>query len=172
MLIDTQQTPLQNVLALINTTNATSLSTDEIDLSAPSAWTDPESNSVHNTAMTLTAKENTEYTGSVEIYYTRLDFDALRSGADVEFTNTPATTLDDIRSAVADQLGVIADQIEFDVAEAPTVPDGEDFVVINASAVADSLLYIGTVSVTVWPVQAPLENTITTTEMDGFDYPA
>lgn len=171
MEINLAKTAQDNLFDLINTTNAVILNDSDITLGVPSAWEDPEGTNPRNTELTLTAVENSEFTGEVTIHYTRLDLDTLRDGATLEFTNTPSATIEDLRAAIATQLGVVADEIEFDVAEVPDVPDGEDSATVNVSPVADSLLYIGTAAITIWPVQSELSSTVTTTDMDGFDYP-
>lgn len=170
MLIDVAKTGIENVVDLVNTTNSTAFIDSDIEIGTPQAWEDTEGGNTRNTQLTLTAKEGSGYSGTVDVRYHRVDLVDLPGAVELSYTLTGGDTVEGILGAVANDLGVVVDDVELNIIEVPTVADGST-TTIEVSAVSDSLLYIGMASVTVFPNTTDLDEEVGVTDLNGFDTP-
>lgn len=169
MEINVSNTGVKNVIDLINHTNTTTFTEEDISLGSPEGWTDPEEISGSDTRVTVTAIEGSGFEGTVDVTYTRIDLDVLRDGAAVIYEMGESPTLETILTGVASLLGVNEEDVELSIVDVPAV---EEDVVIQLTAVAGSYLYSGQCDVTLSRQQDPLGGEIASTDLGGFSYPA
>lgn len=172
MQITTSNSAIANMIALINTSSGTSLAETDVTFGAPSDFTPSSGN--NNTQVTVSAAADSDFTGSVDINYQRLDLDTLttNAGLTLEFTLTGSTTIADIKSAIVSQLDVVPDEVELDTDTVPTVAQGSTATINLQAIAAGSLLYTGSTAITIHPQKEAMSDAVTTTDMNGFDYPA
>lgn len=135
MLVDISKTAFQNMLELLNTTNGTEYTAEDVAFGLPEAYSDPKYPD-HNTRVQLTGLG--EYSGTMMLYYARLDLAReimYRNYQGGDFTTVP-TFLDhvSIRNSVR------RDNIRLD---ATTVPTGAFEVTSYILPIENSYLYIG-----------------------------
>lgn len=177
MQIDTQKTAQNNLISIVNATNATALTAAEIQFGLPEVFNDPEGINTRNTQVLVSAVDGSPYTGAVTVRYNRLDLEGLqqaRNVTELSYTLGAESSLQTILDAVVTQLDVVASDVELSISEMPVIAELEDFTVIQLVAKSDSLLYLGQVNVLVFKapeVLDPLDGTITNPELDGFDQP-
>lgn len=150
MLIDTSKKGAANLIDLINETNSTVLTDDDIALGVPAVFDDPEGTNDRNTEVVVSGKASSGFTGDVTVRYTRLDLANLPKAGGLQYTLTGSESVADMVTAIATKLDVAESAVELDVAEVPTVETGSTGTV-NIKAIDDSLLYIGSTAVTVNP---------------------
>lgn len=169
MQYDILKSGIDNVLALLNADNAQELTLEQIAIALPGVYEDELSVNPRNTQIIVSALPGSGITGSQTLRYTRLDL-ADKALEAIELQLTVESTLEEIRVAVAAQIGVALTEVKFDVEDLPVV-DAEP-VVINLEAVADSYGYIGTLAVTLKPIvvetDQELSELLTVVDLDGF----
>ncbi len=169
MTTDFTLTPLQILVALINATNATSLTTSDITFGAVSVLTEE----TKNTAVTITAVANSGYTGTRDLTYDRIDFADVPGSRSKEFVKGSATHVVDLIPAInaAYQLNLqVGDYVN---SLLPTF-DGlvpHDMKPFNLTAAAGSYIFIGEIELTLDGNDVDLADLITTTELEGLSYP-
>lgn len=139
MLVDTSKTPLDNLLRLLNFSNGTEYTADDVVFGIPGPYSDP-AYPTFNTQITCTGKG--EWTGTCTLYYTRLDLEGeimYRTYKGGDFENIPAffthlKTVNDVRT----------EDLTLDLA---TIPDGTEELSTTIRASADGYLYIGSCAV-------------------------
>jgi hypothetical protein len=148
--IDPVKTAEENFFAAINGTSPNKpLLASQVTYSAPVAWDSP-TDSWYNTKVVITAKAGQKLTGSVEVHYHRDVLLVLGTG----FSCPPAADLAQTLSYVVQQLQLVASDVEFTVTELPTPAPGTNEVTIQLRAKASSLLYTGSLPITlVSPVE-------------------
>lgn len=139
MLVDTSKSALDNLLSLLNFSNGTEYTADDVVFGTPEPYSDP-AYPTFNTQVTCTGKG--EWTGTCTIYYTRLDLERevmYRTYKGGDFENIQAffthlKTVNDVRT----------EDLMLDL---QTIPDGTQEVDAVITAKPDGLLYIGSCAV-------------------------
>lgn len=153
----------ENIVALINDTNASELVlTSQVTVGVPSV---AAGTGGRNTAVTVTGAGI--YTGTVDLSYTRNDVSSGVATPDYNFTIDGDTTTGTFKTQVATQLGLREDEITV-TGSLPTGPGEET--TMHVAGINNSLLYVGPgedLTVT-WPAIA-LSSVITNTDLTGFD---
>jgi len=144
--IDRTKTAAANLIALLNTASTFAFTGSEYTIGAPSAQTPADGQENTNSQVTLTAVDGSGFTGTKTIRYRRLALGATKPGAKTNYNITGADTLATIKSAIAVEHNLV--ESDFDLAG--TIPaQGAGPATFTLTAVADSVLYTGTLDVTV-----------------------
>ena len=157
-------------LQYLNAANASALVEADLDFSNPKvvAGTWREGQTAHNTAIQLSAKASAAYQGNKVITYDRLNLASLANIAGVKIVaNNPNSTYD-ILNNLKYFTGV--DLTSDDVEDLPYVTVGSDRAIV-LSAKPNSVGWYGSVQFTVVPGGAPLDASLTTTNLLGLNYP-
>ncbi|MGG4591641.1 hypothetical protein ACLPJK_25640 [Pseudomonas aeruginosa] len=170
MRINPSSSAAANLVQLISTSNADKpLTADQVTFGVPAA----SSQGTANTQVVVTAVEGQGYKDSQTFHYVRLDLatDASYEGVVAELTDvSEEATAGELLSFAVAQLGFVASEVE---AGTLTAVDGatDGSLVINAKA--DSLVYTGTVTVVLKPVDTTesLATAFPTDELTGFESP-
>lgn len=145
--VDRTKSAEENTLGLINTGSTYAFTGTEFEYGTPTVYV-PQGAEVSNTELTLTAVEDSGFTGTKTVKYTRLALGATRPGARQNYTITGADTLATLKEAIATEHNLILDQFNL----TGTLPaQGAPAETFTLTAVADSLVYVAgthTVSVT------------------------
>ena len=167
MQINTSISAIENLMALINRDNETEVLAEHLEFGVPTEVTEGHG----NTAITVTAAPLSPYKGTYDFFYTRLDLADHHEGA-VEYVFEEGDTLSSIKADIAAQLGLLDEEVEFDISELD-MDDPDGTVECSLRPVADSLIYIGSLAVNiVVDTRTPLDQIFTVSELDGFDLPA
>lgn len=162
-------TSKQQVIDLINADNSTALTDAHIAFAAPTALVGDVSD--RNTSVVVNAIQYSGYSGSVTIFYNRMDLGDLEALADAQLALDSEADLNDVITAFNVKFGTNL-QIGTDIPADTIVPapdnDGEDVVL---SAMATSLAWIGSITVDIALPQTPLDTVITTLILDGLELP-
>jgi hypothetical protein len=86
MKIDRLKTPEDNLMALINEANATTLALEHFLFESVTPWVSPEGLGGANTVVTVRALPVSGYLESQQVYYTRLDIRWIRPEEHLGFT--------------------------------------------------------------------------------------
>ncbi|MNV62497.1 hypothetical protein D3C71_1550450 [compost metagenome] len=108
------------------------------------------------------------FDGEQTFRYIRLDLDDL--APELELQLLEGDTLADVQAWVVTQLGVIAEEVEFEITELPVFDGDEELVELRAKA--DSYTYIGTKLITLIKPVPPLPTlaeSFPVTDLLGFD---
>jgi hypothetical protein len=142
--IDPVKTAEENFFAAINGTSPNkTLLASQVTYTAPVVSVSP-TDPWFNTKVVLTAKGGQKLTGSVEVHYHRDTLLVLGTGFSYPSAGDLAQTL----SYVAQQLNLVASDVEFDVTELPAPAPDTTEVTIQLRAKASSLLYTGSLPIT------------------------
>jgi hypothetical protein len=168
---DLTKAPDQIVLDLINTDNSTSLTLGLLDFGLPTvtAGETPEK----NTTLTVTAKAGSGYTGSQVVQYNRVNLSTIPGIAEKEATYQLGDALkvsdliDEINAMYGIKL-VPADYVDADLPTFEGLPNEEHTVQLVAAA--DSLIYIGSLVLTLKSADIELSSVITVTALNGLTY--
>lgn len=160
------------VLDLINDDNNTSLTVGTVTLEVKPEVI-PE---FRNTTVEISAIPGSGYTGSMTLEYNRLDiqdFVDLYEPAGFEIVQGEAVTVADLMPEInqAMAINLVEDIDFFDQLFAEWVGEPNETQLVNVPMIADSLVYIGTLSFTLKANIIPLANVITVTILDGLNLP-
>lgn len=135
--IDHTLTAKENIVKLVNDANGDSFTVDDMTLSAPSQ---PDSENLEYTQLTLTAAANSDYTGGVDIHYNRLDLAQIvaNHSGQVDLTGQNPTA-SNITQLVSTALNLIENDLQLETSD---YSGGAG--TIDLSVSSDSLLYFGT----------------------------
>lgn len=157
-------------LQYLNAANSSALVEADLNFSNPKvvAGTFREQLTSHNTAIQLQAKPSAAYQGTKVITYDRLDLASLANIFGVKaVANNPASTYD-VLSNLKYFTGV--DLTTDDVEDLAIVTSGSDkFVVLSAKNT--SIGWIGSVQLKITAGGAPLDQSLTTSDLPGLNYP-
>lgn len=167
---DFTQLPLDIMCALINATNATSLTKNDITFGAISV----QASGNKNTGVTITAKAGSGYTGTRDLTYDRVDLATIPGTRSNEFALGSATKAIDLIPAInaAYQLNLQPEDYEND--DLPTFDgvDPQEKKPFTLRAKAGSYIFRGSVNLLIDGNDVDLAQLITVTELDGLTYPA
>lgn len=158
MAINFNQTSDLMMMELINQDNNQTLTLAVVQLSAPAPATGSR-----NSTVTLSARPASGYVGVVPFFYDRLDLAQFFVGG-LDFEATGVTTTADLLPLINAQYNL--QMRETDIILEP-IEDGE----VSLRAAPGSYLWIGEVDVVVTNPMIELEEILTVTELDGFEYP-
>lgn len=144
--IDRTKTAEQNMLALINTGSTFQFTGTEFTYGLPSSQTpaDPQENT--NSQVTLTAVAGSGFTGTQTVRYRRLALGATRPGALTSYTITGSDDINTLKAAIALEHNLVPDQFSLTGTLPTTSGEQQTF---TLTAIANSLLYTGSTTVTV-----------------------
>lgn len=159
MNIDTGKTPIENVIALINHDNSTTMTAEGISLGSPAMYTDPEGVNTRNTEVVVSGNTGNGYTDSVTVRYTRLELAALKGALTLTYTLSDTSTLETMISSIATQMDIVNDGLEVFADDGTGFQKVDDLSAVTVTAprvfelraVADSYLYVGAAEFTVEP---------------------
>ncbi|MNF98392.1 hypothetical protein D3C85_239370 [compost metagenome] len=135
MLVDTSKTAFENLLALVNTTNGTEYTEDDVSFGPPVVFSDPTKPDF-NTKVVMTGKG--DYTGTMDLFYTRLDLER-----EIMYRNYEGGVYPDVATFMTyleERNDVRGDNVRL---ELTTLPDGSEEVTTRVLPMADSWLYFG-----------------------------
>jgi len=171
---DFTKAPDQILVDLINADNGTALTTALIGFGVPTAATG--GSPVRNTELEVSAKAGSGYKGSVVVQYNRLniqDFVGVSATPDgLELPVGDATKYSDLIPEINTALGVNlteADYVDGDIGEWQGVPNEEK--VITITITADSLCFIGSLTLTLHAEDIELSTVITSLVLNGLELP-
>ena len=171
MKIDASKSAAENLLALVNATNASAnLTAAQVSFGAPSVKTDTGDG--RNTSLVITGN-GTDYQGTVTVNYVRRPLNDSVLTPDFTFDVTDGVTKQQIIDGVATKLGLVA--ADLDLTGDITRPAGgvlTSEVTLTVGA-AGSSLYLPDATQTItlnWQNTAPqLDSVVTDPNMTGFD---
>ncbi|MNQ58981.1 hypothetical protein D3C85_732010 [compost metagenome] len=166
MSINVAKTALENLYDLISTANGKPASSALFTIGAPTVRV-PDAN-LRNTSVLCTSVPGGGFDGEQTFRYIRLDLDDL--APELELQLLEGDTLADVQAWAVTQLGVIAEEVEFEITELPVFDGDEELVELRAKA--DSYTYIGTKLITLIKPVPPLPTlaeSFPVTDLLGFD---
>lgn len=165
---DFTKADVQILLDQINADNSSSLTTSLVTFGAVAV----DSGGVRNSNITVSANVGSGYTGNVQLKYDRVDLATIPGSRSTEFQVGAATHVSDLIAQVnaAYQLNMTAaDFVDASIPAFPGVAPHEKQT-INLVASATSLIFHGTLVLTIDANDMPLSNAITTTTLNGLTY--
>lgn len=173
MATDLTLTSQAQVLALINADNAATvpvgglLLTTHVTFGVPAV--NAEGGGVGNTDLIVSSAINSGYVGDVEVNYNRLDLEGFTAFGPAEVIVTEEATLADVLTAFNALYSANLEMADV-VNNALPEPDfdGENYTLVAA---AGSLAYIGDIVVKLSVASTPLNTIITTTTLNGLEFP-
>lgn len=171
MKFDIQKSGIANVLSLINADNAQAFTLEQISIGAPAVYVDETGVNPRNTQILITALEGSGMVGTQTHRYTRLDLAGLSESA-VVIQLGEASTLEEVKAQVVQQLAVADVEVQFSVSEMPAFEDSDE-AVIQLVAIDGSYGYIGQVDVTLMkfvPEPTQLSDALPNQDLNGFEY--
>jgi len=170
MKFDILKSGIDNVLGLINADNGQSFTLDQISISAPAVFVDETGVNPRNTQIVATALEGSGMAGTQTFRFTRLDlFDRSENAIVIQLGE--ATTLEEVKAQVVQQLEVADGEVQLSVSEMPAFEDS-DSAVIQLVANESSYGYIGQIDVTLLkfiPEPTQLSDAAPNQDLNGFD---
>lgn len=169
MATDFTKSASQILIDLINESNATSLTVADVTFSAPVV----EASGTRNTGITITAVANSGYTGFRDLTYDRVDLAAVPGSRSNVFHLGSAATAWDLLPAINAAYGInlTSDDVENDPMPAFSGTDPQEAEPFTLRAKAGSLVYRGSVLLSIDGNDVDLATLITTTELNGLNYP-
>lgn len=172
MLINLQKTSVENLIDLILDANpGAELTGEQFTTPGPEALVEPVGDL--NTSIQLRAVLGQGYSSAVTFRYTRLALDANLAKPLDALTVTDGCDSEDIFGFLTTRLGLMASEVEVVSCTPPTINDdiGLDATDgdITIKAKDDSILYIGTYSLTLKAKVDPrMDDVFAVTDLDGF----
>lgn len=135
MLVDTSKTAFENMLAMLNATNGTEYTEDDVSFSIPQVYSNP-AHPDYNTKVVLSGKG--DYTGTMDVFYRRLDLEK-----EIMYRNYEGgqfLTVAEFMTFLEERNEVRGDNVRL---ELTSLPDGSEEVTTRILPTADSWLYFG-----------------------------
>lgn len=149
---------------------AQNLTTSLITFGLPTAATGEGAD--RNTELGVTAAEGSGYTGDVVIRYNRLTFDQVVGNKDKDFLIGDATKIADLVDEINARYKINLTPADFVDGDLPTFTgDAGESHEFTLTANANSLIFIGSVTLLLRGEDVPLDTVITTTSMSGLTPP-
>ena len=165
---DFTKTAIQILLDQINEDNTAALTPSLVTFGAVAV----DNGGVRNSSISATAVGGSGYTGTVAFLYNRVDLATIPGARPTAFQQGDAVNVSDLIDEVnaAYQLALTID--DFVEAAIPAFPGEEanETQVVNLVAKATSLVYRGTLALTLSANDIPLSSVITTTTLNGLTY--
>lgn len=172
MAYDFKDLPNKVVLDLIKTDNpkAANLTNDLVQFGLPTA---SQSGASRNTQLTITAAPGSGYTGSVDVLYNRVALVDFVGKKDLTFLLGDATKLKDLIPEINELLGI---NLTGDDYQDVTLPEFEgtanEVHEVQLVTSADSLCYLGSLTIKIKGEDIELGSVITERELNGLQAPA
>ena len=171
---DFSKLPVQIVFDLINEQNNTHLDPSLVELGLPTVTT--TAGALYNSDITVTAIEGSGYSGSVVLGYNRLDVQGFLFGETLLLAVGDAENFSDLIPEINLKLrtNITADDyIEGSILEAGGEWEGlpNETKQITIQMNPDSLVFIGSLTLTLHAEDIPLDSILLTISMDGLNYP-
>lgn len=160
--------PITTLLNVVGSYNGITLDPADFDFIDPQPNTSgqhPEQNSV------VLIKANNAfapYQGQTEVYYNRLLLQDLAKLVTLTMKAPSVTTSHDLLPFLNDRFGLNLEESDVELIDAE---DHGDYKTVQLTAVASSLGWVGTVSISVSQGDIQLETYLTNTVLDGLNYP-
>lgn len=170
---DLTKAPIEILVDLINTDNASALTSELVTFGLPTVA--GGASPTRNTELTVNAAEGSGYTGSVLVTYNRVALSTLPviSSKPAEFQLGDATLISDLLEEINTLYGVKITAADFVDGPLPTftgeLNEEHDVQVV---AHADSLIYIGSLTLKLKAEDKDLGLVITVTALNGLTYVA
>lgn len=135
MLVDPSKTAFENMLAMLNLTNGTEYTAEDVTFGAPVVYSDPL-HPDYNTKVVLTGIG--DYSNTMDIFYKRLDLDR-----EIMYRNYEGGAYADVAAFMAfleTKNDVRGDNVRLELS---AVPDGTEEITTRILPVDDSWLYFG-----------------------------
>lgn len=167
--------PAEIILDMIKATHAgdakvAGLTTQLVTFGLPTAASGQ--NPTRNTQLTVSSVEGSGYAGDVVITYNRLTFDQVVKTKDKVFTLGDATKVSDLVAEINARYNIALTADDYVDADLPAFTgEANEKHTFNLTANADSLIFIGSIELTVKGENIALSDVITTTEMNGLTPP-
>ena len=124
-----------------------------------------------DTDVVVTAVANSGFSGDVTVNYDRLDLAGFTAYGAAEVTVAAGATVTDIVAAFNALYGAALDISDYDEGASAPIPD-DDGEIFTLVADATSLAYKGSIAITVFLNSVALNTVITTTNLNGLEFPA
>lgn len=148
MRIDPSKDALQNVIDLINAANSTVfVKNGPVQFSGVSDFTGPNG---HDAKITLSGDRTQGYTGSVDVYYSRIGLDQNTTTPPLAYKVDATTTPAQLLAQAVSKLNLIPSEVQ----AISSIPKNAASVPLNP--VANSLVYKGSINLKLlWPAPSP-----------------
>lgn len=165
-----QQSPKDDILATINSSNAIALTLNDISFSVPQVvnGTWREQQTAKNTAVRVTAKETSIYQGSVIQLFDRLDIGSLAFISGFKVVAYNAVSTHDLLTNIRYYTGVVFTTDDLENLAITTV-NGKKMATLSAKP--GSLGWVGNLSIEVIEGGLSLDSSITQPNLLGLNYP-
>lgn len=170
---DLTKVPVQVLVDLINADNSLALTSELITFGLPTAATGESP--PKNTELTVSAAPGSGYSGSVVVTYNRVAISTLPtiSAKPAEFQLGDATTIKDLIPEFNALYGVVLTEDDYTDAPLPEFTGtANESHTIQLVAKADSLIYIGSIELTIKGDDVPLSSVLTVLSLNGLTYEA
>lgn len=159
-------TPHDFIVSMINAANVKQWAFNELVLGAPALVT----GETWNTSILVSPANGQPYTGSVEVHYNRVALlDIVNSGSTDFDLDSGYVTIGDLVPALRSRFNARLDTSDL-VDDNLPVPDEDGVIHVTLQATPTSLLWRGTLAITLTPVVVPIDEVITVVELDGLEY--
>jgi hypothetical protein len=135
MLVDTSKTAFENMLALLNTTNGTEYTEEDVSFGPPVVYSDV-AHPDYNTKVVMTGIG--DYTGTIDLFYKRLDL--AREIMYRDYQGGAYPDVETFMAYVATRNDVIGTDI---ILEIDYIPNGPGDIPSHILPAVDSWLYMG-----------------------------
>lgn len=156
MELDYSKSGVELMVGLINKTNGTIFTVNDLSFSGIGDYSDPDYPE-KNTKIIATGTGTTRFTGPKEVYYRRLDLAVQFGGRNVDFAIKPTgSTFQGVLAQINDRfgLGLDATDVEWNLVDELITEDTE----ATLTALINSYTYVGSTDITL--TQQPVDNTI------------
>lgn len=166
-MFDYTKDPLQLLIELINEDNSLGLTDELVEFGLPTTTTgeDPPK----NTSINVSALPGSGYTGNVDVTYDRVPTSGFVGTVDLTFQLGDAENVSDMIPEINALLNI--NLTENDYVDAP-LPEFEgepnEVIPVIITMDADSLVYLGSLTIQISAGEIDLASVITTTELTGF----
>lgn len=155
----------EKIVALANEKNKTSVPADCVILQNMRPY--PEGGAVSNTAIDVVGILEKGYSGSTPLYYNRIEVNRLFTGVNVSITVPFA---DVTTPLVVAELNKLYPALEFDANEFQLSIAMAGSPLFTLAAKSDSMMYLGSLVVSINYILEDISLDLTTTKLQGFAY--
>jgi hypothetical protein len=165
---DFTKSDIQILIDQINEDNVSSLTPALIAFSPVSV----SDGGVRNSVITATAQAGSGYSGSVDFLYNRVDLATVPGARSTQFQVGDAVSLADLIDEINVAYQLNLTDADFENVEIPAFPGAEphETQVITLAAKASSLIFVGSMQLTIDANEIPLSAVVTTTTLNGLVY--
>ncbi len=165
------QLPRKILVDLINADNGSALTTGVVTFGNPSVITGLGG---RNTAVVVSAAGGSGYSGNVTVNYKRIDIATVPGSRSLQFQAGDAVNVSDLIDEINAAYGILLQAEDYVDAALPTF-DGvtpHEVQYFDLVAAANSLIWTGTLTLTLNGNDVPLSNVVTVLDLNGLTYTA